>query len=85
MAFYFCFKHEQYKTRIFVLKVGELSRFRKDKTGTAYYLISICLQNFIYSNGSSKTYYLTSHSACQLSIFDQQRSDVANSEDKVYG
>ena len=26
-----------------------------------------------------------SHSACQLSIFDQLRSDVANSEDKVYG
>ena len=25
------------------------------------------------------------HSACQLSIFDQRRSDVANSEDKVYG
>ena len=27
---------------------------------------------------------LASHSACQLSIFDQRRSDVANSEDKVY-
>ena len=25
------------------------------------------------------------HSACQESIFDQRRSDVANFEDKVYG